>query len=419
MDFILSTVFCLLNALFWGKFMNSLVFDISPARILTTKYLGPKFPDIYYSKLSPVRLRAYPDRPLPGPRFVRVRPTMAGICGSDIALFFIKAGLTISMAALPPFPKVFMGHEMVGTVVETGTGVSGLKRGDRVAMQKYTSCCATLEIDPPCGPCSKGNFPLCQAFPSKQGPQDSGAAFSDIFVAHENQLVKVPDSLTDDQAVLVEPAAVALHTVFRRLPRPGEKALVIGAGTIGLNVVQIAKAVCSEAQIFVIEPFPLKLELAKRLGAEALPAGNRYDAVGSVTGAQVFHGRLKNSTLLGGFDVIYDSVGASATMHDSLRWLAPRGDYVMVGTQLSPVSFDITPLWNQELSMIGVNAHGMENVGGRTVSSFELAMEMVSDSRVNFDGFITHRFPFGNYLDAFRTIQENPASVVKVILEMK
>jgi 2-desacetyl-2-hydroxyethyl bacteriochlorophyllide A dehydrogenase len=399
--------------------MKTLVFDISPLRILATKGLGPKLPGLYYSRLSPVRLRSYPDKPLPGPRFVRVKPELAGICGSDIALFFIKAGLNISMAALPPFPEVFMGHEMMARVVEKGPGVTGLKTGDRVAMQRYTACCATLEIDPPCPPCREGNFPLCQAFPSKKMPEELGAAFSDIFIAHEEQLIRIPDVLTDEQAVLVEPSAVALHTVFRRLPSPGKKILVIGAGTIGLNLIQIAKAVCPESRVFVMEPFPLKLELAKRMGAETLPDGNAYDAAGIATGAQVFHGHLKNSTLLGGFDVIYDSVGSSATIHDSLRWLAPRGDYVMVGTQLKSVGFDITPLWNQELRMIGVNAHGMEEYGGRKISSFELAMEWAAEGRISFDGFITHRFALEDYRDAFRTIQEHPGSVIKAVFDMK
>jgi len=399
--------------------MKTLVFDISPLRILATKGLGPKFPGLYYSRLSPVRLRSYPDKPLPGPRFVRVKPELAGICGSDIALFFIKAGLSISMAALPPFPEVFMGHEMAARVVETGPGVTGLKTGDRVAMQRYTACCATLEIDPPCLPCSEGNFPLCQAFPSRKMPSDLGAAFSDIFIAHEEQLIRIPEGLTDEQAVLVEPAAVSLHTVFRRLPSPGDKILVIGAGTIGLNIIQIAKAVCPESRGFVTEPFPLKLEFAKRMGAEALPGGNAYDAAGIATGAQVFHGHMKNSTLLGGFDVIYDSVGSSATIHDSLRWLAPRGDYVMVGTQLKPVDFDITPLWNQELRMTGVNAHGMEEYEGRKISSFELAIKWTVEGRIGFDGFITHRFALEDYREAFRTIRENPGSVIKVGFQMK
>jgi threonine dehydrogenase-like Zn-dependent dehydrogenase len=86
---------------------------------------------------------------------------------------------------------------------------------------------------------------------------------------------------------------------------------------------------------------------------------------------------------------------------------------------LKPVGFDITPLWNQELKMIGVNAHGMEEYEGREISSFELAMEWAAEGRIGFDGFITHRFTLENYRDAFRTIQENPASVIKAVFEMK
>jgi threonine dehydrogenase-like Zn-dependent dehydrogenase len=105
-------------------------------------------------------------------------------------------------------------------------------------------------------------------------------------------------------------------------------------------------------------------------------------------------------------------------MHDSLRWLAPRGEYVMVGTQLAPVSFDITPLWNQELRMTGVNAHGMEDFGGRRISSFELAMEMALEGKITFEGFITQRFPLRAYKEAFRVIQTRPRDVIKVVFEI-
>jgi 2-desacetyl-2-hydroxyethyl bacteriochlorophyllide A dehydrogenase len=398
--------------------MKSLSFEISPLKILATKAFGGYFPQIYFSSLSPVRLGTLPDQALPGPHFIRVKPKLAGICGSDIALFFIKASMRISMAALPLFAKVFMGHELIGTVVEIGSDVHDFQVGDRVGMQRFTPCCSTLEIDPPCKPCQEGKFPLCQVFPSQKMPPDLGAAFGDTFIAHASQLIKIPETLSDESAVLVEPAAVALHTVLRRPPQAGEKILVIGAGTIGLNVIQIAKAVCPACSVFVIEKFTFKKELARRLGAEYLPDGDPYDAVGKVTGAMVFHGPLKNATMLGGFDVIYDSVGYNATIHDSLRWLAPFGDYVMVGTQLSPVTFDITPMWNQELRMIGVNAHGMEHYEGRKISSFALAMEMACAGKIVFDGFITQRFPLEDYREAFRVILEHPDRVIKVLLEI-
>lgn len=399
--------------------MQSLYFDVSVPRILATKALGGRFPSVYFSRLSPVRYGTLPDPVLPGPQWVRVKPGMAGICGADLSLFFVKASPGISIAALPGVPRAFMGHELIGTVLETGSGVKDLKPGDRVTMQRYLPCCSMLEIDPPCGPCRDGNYTQCENFSEGRMPANLGAGFSDRFVAHASQLLKVPDEITDDQAVLLEPTAVSLHAVLRRPPRDGEQVLVIGAGTIGLNVVQFARTICPGCTIHVLERIPFKKELARTLGADAVLEGDPYDAIARVTGGKVYRGPLKNTTMLGGFDLIYDCVGHNGTVHDSLRWLKSRGTYVMIGNQLTPITFDQTPLWNQELTMLGVNSHGMETHAGRTLSSFALAMEMIAQRRISLDGFITHRFTLDNYREAFRLALEKPGHVIKVVFEMQ
>jgi threonine dehydrogenase-like Zn-dependent dehydrogenase len=122
--------------------------------------------------------------------------------------------------------------------------------------------------------------------------------------------------------------------------------------------------------------------------------------------------------MLGGFDLIYDCVGYNNIVHDALRWLKAHGTYVMIGNQLSPITFDQTPLWNQELTMLGVNSHGMENYKGRTLSSFDLAVEMIADKRISLDGFITHRFKLNDYQAAFRLALDKPGHVIKVIFEI-
>jgi threonine dehydrogenase-like Zn-dependent dehydrogenase len=127
---------------------------------------------------------------------------------------------------------------------------------------------------------------------------------------------------------------------------------------------------------------------------------------------------MGNHIMLGGFDLIYDCVGYSRTIHDSLRWLKARGDYVMIGNQLSPVSFDQTPLWNQELTMMGINAHGMEEYGGRRTSSFALAVEMVQSGKIRLDGLVTHRFPLSAYQDAFRLMKTKSEDVIKAVFVM-
>ena len=220
-------------------------------------------------------------------------------------------------------------------------------------------------------------------------------------------------------AVLIEPAAVSLHAVLKRPPRARENVLVIGAGTIGLNVIQFAKAIEPGCSVMLLEKVPFKKELGLRLGADQVLEGDPYEAVAGSTGARLYRGPLRNANLLGGLDLVYDCVGYSQTLHDSLRWLRAGGDYVMIGNQLSPVRFDHTPVWNQELRLIGVNAHGMENHQGRRVSSFDLAIEMIRAGNILLDGFITHRFPLSDYREAFKVAKEKAGRVIKVVFDLR
>jgi threonine dehydrogenase-like Zn-dependent dehydrogenase len=398
--------------------MKSLYFAVSIPKIILTKALSRITPSICFSRFSPVSLGSFPDQPLPGPSWVRVENRLTGICGTDISLFFVKADPSISIAALPGVPKVFMGHEIAGRIIETGSNVNHLSPGDRVTMKSYLPCCSIQEIVPPCESCREGNYCTCENFSAATIPQNTGAGFGDRFVAHQSQLLKIPDIISDEEAVLIEPAAVSLHAVLKRPPRPGESLLVIGAGTIGLNVIQFARTVTPDCRIFVMERIDFKRDLALKLGADTAITGDLYQEVAAATNGKLYKGALGNQTILGGFDLIYDCVGQSRTIHDSLRWLKARGDYVMIGNQLSPVSFDQTPVWHQELRITGVNSHGMEDYQGRTISSFELTMEMIADKQVRLDGFITHRFPLQEYKQAFQLLRDHPEQVIKVIFDI-
>jgi len=90
----------------------------------------------------------------------------------------------------------------------------------------------------------------------------------------------------------------------------------------------------------------------------------------------------------------------------------------MIGNQLSSVAFDQTPIWQQELTLLGINAHGMEHLEGRTVSSFDLAMEYIADGAINLDGFITHRFPLSEYRKAFKLVKAKSEHVIKAVLDI-
>jgi threonine dehydrogenase-like Zn-dependent dehydrogenase len=152
------------------------------------------------------------------------------------------------------------------------------------------------------------------------------------------------------------------------------------------------------------------------MGADVILEGDPYESVAVHTGARLYRGPLGNTVLMGGFDLIYDCVGQSSTIHDALRWLKSRGDYVMIGNQLSPVKFDQTPIWNQEINLTGVNAHGLETYQGEKISSFDLTLRMITQGVVNLDGFITHRFPLADYRKAFRRIQSGGEKIIKAVL---
>jgi threonine dehydrogenase-like Zn-dependent dehydrogenase len=398
--------------------MRSIYFQVDVPRILATRVLAKLSQSVYGSPISPVRYGEVPDQDLPGGGWVRIKNVLAGICGADLSLFYVQASPAISIAALPGMPRAFLGHELVGRVVEAGSAVTDLAPGDRVTLQRYLPCCSIKEIEPACAHCREGNYTLCENFSEGAVPENLGAGFGDYFVAHRSQLVKIPDDIPDEKAVLIEPASVSLHSVLRRPPEGKENVLVIGAGTIGLNVIQFAKAINPECNIFLLEKVEFKKELGLRLGADHVLEGEPYEAVAQSVGAKLYRGPLSNATLLGGMDLIYDCVGHSATIHDSIRWLRAGGDYVMIGNQLSPVRFDQTPVWNQELRMIGVNAHGFENYQGRGVSSFDLAIEMIQEGKINLDGFITHRFPLSEYREAFKVARRKVGRVIKVVFEM-
>ncbi len=398
--------------------MKSIYFETNIPKIVALKALGRRFPSLYYTKLSPVVLDELPDLPLPGPNWVRVSNKLAGICGTDISFFQVKPNPKISVAALPGSDRTFLGHETVGHISEVGPGVKHLKLGDRVTMQPYLPCCSMDEQIAMCGPCRDGNYCLCENYAEIKLPENRGGGFGDHFIAPASQLIKIPDSISDEQAVMIEPAAVSMHAVLRRPPQDGEKVLVLGAGTIGLNVIQFLKFINPNCTVYLMELEKSKQEFGLRMGADAVIQGDPYSEIGRITQAKVYRGQFKNTNMLGGLDAIYDCVGSQKTLHDCLRWLKSRGTYVKIGHHLCPVAYDETPIWQQELNIVGVNSHGREYFEGRHISTFELIIELLRDGRITLDDFITHRFKLDDYRSAFKTIQQRPAEVLKVVLEV-
>ena len=206
--------------------MRAIYVDKNIPKALMVKALKPVWPGVVFSPLSISRYEDLPDPDLPGPRWVRVENKQCGICASDLSLLFVDAEPSVAPVALPGHQRLYLGHEVLGIVKEVGPQVTRVKAGDRVIMDTrfQGANCLSQEIDPPCPHCAEGNYMRCENASAGIGPRGVGGGWGDGFTAHETEIYPIPDGLTDDQAMMIEPISTGLRAVLRRTPGPGQRA---------------------------------------------------------------------------------------------------------------------------------------------------------------------------------------------------
>jgi len=398
-----------------------MVLDLSIPRVLLTRALGRLTPGAYFAFFSPLRLIDQPDPPLPAPGWVRVRNRLCGICGSDLHQAFLDADLDVAPVALPAHRRIYLGHEMVGEVVEVGEGVEGFRVGDRVVRWGRADDCRARGLEDLCPACARGHRVLCERASEPRPFEPIGGGFGDSFITPAATLLPVPEDLTDEQAIFTEPAAVAIHAAWRRPVRPGERVLVIGCGTVGLLLIQVVRLLQPACELTAVAEFPWQAEMARWAGADHtfLARDDGYAQVARLTGARLYEGRGGNRMLMGGFDVIFDVVGIESTLNDALRWARAGGTVVLVGVNLRRMRLDVTPVWYQEVDLIGSVGHDVVEWEGRRFSTFELAMEWMGDGRLRVKDLLTHRFPLDAYRHAFRVaVDKRTYRSIKVAFEL-
>lgn len=397
--------------------METLIFEGKILKIGLVQVLSKISKKAYHSMVSPIKYVKIAGDKLPNSKYIKVKNIISGICGSDMTFYTCKQGPSTAFLPVPGSEITYLGHETIGEVVEIGDDVKNFKVGDRVTMNKYMACCDLKGIETPCENCQQGNYADCQNYGEPTHiKQMVGAGFGDYYYAPEGQLLKVPNNITDDQAVLIEPFAVSLHSVLKTQIKPNDKVLVVGAGMIGLGIIQFIKVVQPNCTVYVLEKNPNKHEFAKKLGADYILTGDPYVEIAKVTGAKLY-GKGKNRMMLGGFDVIFDSVGKGTLLTDTTRWLKAQGTLVKAGYQMTKTKFDETPIWWQGLHIIGVDSHGMENFEGRKINTFDLVIEMLQQGKLITDGFITHKYNLKDYKKAFKHLIERPSDTIKVVLD--
>jgi 2-desacetyl-2-hydroxyethyl bacteriochlorophyllide A dehydrogenase len=370
-----------------------------------------------FSAISPLRYADIPEPEIPNSRWLKVRNISCGLCGSDIHFMFMEMDPKVFPAATPGIDRKFLGHELLGEVVETGEDVKNVKAGDRVCLKIDWPSCYQMELEPMCPQCRKGAYMLCQNLGAKKLPLlNVGGGFSPFMVMHHTQPFKVPKELSDDEAVLLEPLACAVHGVGKRIPNKNEQVLVLGCGTIGLLTIAAIKAMQPKTKIIALARYPFQANLAHKLGANdvIINEKNPYQKISALTEAKYFKGFFGNRILLGGFDVIYDSIGNDNSINDALRWTRNGGTVVIIGINFKPGRIDYTPIWHQEIYVTGTNCHATEDNG---LTSFDMAANFLLEKKISLDGIITHNIPIDDYRDAVKIfLSKGKHKAVKIIL---
>jgi L-iditol 2-dehydrogenase len=314
--------------------------------------------------------------PVVGPYQLGVVVRRIGICGTDLHVY-------VGDHPFVEYPVV-MGHEAVGEVAEIGDDVRGFNVGDHVAIRPQVVCGA-------CEMCDSHRENLCESL-RVLGIHTTGAS-QEFIVVGPDQAIRLPSEMAFDLAVLVEPVAVAIHAV-EMVRRPIQKALVLGAGTIGNLVGQVAAL--GGADVVVCDIAPVKLKVAEAVGLHGI------DARAGDLNALVGH------RLPGGPDFIAECVGSDQVIASAIR-LAPRGaTIVVVGVHSMPATIEVGLIQLRELIVRGSRMY--------VRADFDKAIELLEAGLINAAGLLSHHYQLGELPTAYREVVADRGSVMKAVI---
>lgn len=373
------------------------------------------------SRFSPLQLEETREPELPTPEWVRIKPLMSGICGSDLGTLSSENSPYFSPITSPPFT---MGHEVVGTVVG---GNSGFTEGERVVLEPALGC-VVRGIEPVCEFCASGRLALCvnttrgDVAPGIQTGfcNSTGGGWTDgTFVAHPSQLHRVPNDMPDEAAVAIEPLACTVHAALSAKIEGGDTVVVIGAGSVGLLTVAALSHLTDAGRIICVAKHERQRKEALRLGAtDVLLPSETYTKLPGMLGTQAMKPELGKPVVPGGAEVVMDCVGASGTMEDAVRLTKPGGKAVLVGMPAEKSSLDLTALWHKEVALVGAYAYGAEEYRGEKTTSFALAMRLAGE--IQLEKLVGPSFRLWEYADAIKAARSSGRSGnVKVALDFR
>lgn len=319
------------------------------------------------------------DKPiLANENHVLVKMTAAGICGSDVGIYH-------GTNAAATYPRI-IGHEMVGRVEEVGSSVSALKPGDRVIINQVTSCGE-------CYPCRKGRGNVCDSLAVRGVHIDGG--YREYITVPASDCYLLPDSISDIDAVMIEPTTIAIQSCTRAGLAQDDMLLLYGAGALGSSILKIARLLCG--QIIVADIQDDKLEAARAAGATHTINVLKEDLVEKVR--EYTHGH--------GSTVSIDAACVKGSLLLLLKATGNAGRVITMGFSTDAAEVNQFLITSKELDVRGSR---LQN------KMFSKAISLINEGKLDLSGTVSHTFPLTEAQKAFDFVDSKDESIRKIVL---
>ena len=331
----------------------------------------------------------YQDRPKPSLKSehdVLVAVNYTGICGSDV--HYWEHGAIGHFVVKDP---MVLGHESAGTVIETGSAVTSLVPGDRVALEPGYPCRR-------CSECLAGRYNLCPDMSFAATPPIDGT-LTGMWSAPADFCYKLPDGVSLQEGALLEPLAVAVHIVRQARVQPGQSVVVMGAGPVGLLCAAVAKAY-GASKVVSVDIVQSKLDFAKGFASTHTYASQRIPAEDNAKAIRDLAGLPR------GADAVIDASGAEPSIQTSLHTVKMGGTYVQGGMGKADINFPIMALCLKEVTARGSFRYGP--------GDYHLAVDLVATGKVDVKKLVTGVVPFDKAEEAFKKVKEGEA--IKILI---
>lgn len=309
---------------------------------------------------------------------VLVKMTAAGICGSDVGIYH-------GTNAAATYPRI-IGHEMIGVVAEVGDNVSSLKIGDRIIINQVTSCGH-------CYPCSKNRGNVCDNLKVRGVHIDGG--YREYIAVPESDCYLLPDSLSDQDAVMIEPTTIAIQSCTRAELKKDDMLLIYGAGALGSSILKIAHTICDH--IIVADIMDDKLSEAREHGAQFTINAATEDFQAKVL--EYTHGR--------GATVSIDAACVKNSLLLLLQATGNAGRVITMGFSTAPTEVNQFLITSKELDVRGSR---LQN------KMFGKAIDMIKEGTLDLNNSISHTFPLTKAQEAFDFVDSRDPSIRKIVL---